>query len=325
MKVLVTGSTGFIGSSLCRELSSRGHTVRAFHRTASSLALLEGLDLEHATGDLTQPETLQPAMEDIEAVFHAAAWMGGASQAGRQYTVTVEGTRNILQAARKAGVRRVVHTSSVAALGVPRADAMERLLINENHTWNYRPDLYAYGYAKYLAELEVQKAVALGLDAVIVNPTLVFGAGDLHRQASSIITQVAERRLTTCVAGGVNCVHIADVVKGHLAALDCGRTGERYILGSENLTHLQLLQMIARVTGVPGPNLVLPAGLVRSLTWPIQALDAFLTFPVSPELLRMAGYYFFYELHKAESELGLVERRPVEEAVAEAFAWFQKT
>ena len=118
-------------------------------------------------------------MQGIEVVFHAAAWMGGHDQPGRQYAVTVEGTRNMLQAARKAGVRRVVHTSSVAALGVPDAARQpnEAQLMNENHTWNYRPDYYPYGYAKYLAELEVQKAVAQGLDVVIVNPTLVFGAG----------------------------------------------------------------------------------------------------------------------------------------------------
>lgn len=325
MKVLVTGSTGFIGSALCRELIARGHEVRAFHRPSSSLILLGGLEVEHAPGDLTQPETIQPAVDGVEAVFHAAAWMGGGSQAGRQYTVTVEGTRNILQAARKAGVRRVVHTSSAAALGVPRVGSRERLLINENHTWNYRPDFYPYGYAKYLAELEVQKAVALGLDAVIVNPTLVFGAGDLHRQADSIIMQVADRRLTTAVEGGINCVHLADVVDGHLAALELGRCGERYILGGENLTHIQLLQLIARITGVPGPNLVLPAGLLRALTGLAQTFEAFVTLPVSPELLRLAGYYFFYDLHKAENELGLSERRPVEEAIVEAYAWFQKT
>lgn len=323
MNVLVTGSTGFIGSNLCRELIARGHIVRVFHRAASSLVLLEGLELEHALGDITQPETIQPALEGIEVVFHAAAWMGGGSQSGRLYAVTVEGTRNVLIAARKAGVRRVVHTSSVSALGVPRASD-ERLLINENHTWNYRPDHYPYGYAKYLAELEVQKAVAGGLDAVIVNPAFVIGAGDLHRQSSSVITQVAERRLSTAVEGGLNCVHIADVTQGHLAALESGRTGERYILGGENLTYLQLLQLIARVTGVPGPNLVLPAGLLHRLTWPAQVLGPFLTLPVSPEMFRLAGYHFFYDLSKAETELGLNVHRSIEEAIAEAHAWFQK-
>lgn len=326
MRVLVTGSTGFVGSHLCRALAEGGHEVRAFHRSTSPLRLLEGLEVEHAQGDLTQPDTLVSAMEGMEVVFHAAAWMGGNDQPGRQYTVTVEGTRNVLQAAQKTGVRRVVHTSSVAALGVPDLYGKHDVpqLINENHAWNFRPDYYSYGYAKYLAEQEVQKAVAQGLDAVIVNPSLVFGPGDLYRQTSSIITQVAEKRITVAVDGGINCVHIGDVVAGHLAALACGKAGQRYILGGENLTHLQILQLIAEVTGVPGPSMVLPSGLVRAFAGPARLLQSFLSLPLSPELLRMAGYFFFYDPQKAERELGLTQRRPAKDAFAETYEWFQQ-
>lgn len=330
IKILVTGSTGFIGAHLCRALVERGHRVRAFHRPSSPLRLLEGLEVEHALGDLTRPDTLQDAMTGIEAVFHTAAWMGGSDPAGQQYAVTVEGTRNVLQAAQKAGVHRIVHTSSAAALGVPGAGQKglagknQPALVDERHTWNFRPDFYPYGYAKYLAEQEVQKAVAQHLDVVIVNPTLVFGAGDIYRQAGSIITQVAEQRVGVAVEGGLNCVHVADVIDGHLAALACGRTGERYILGGENLTHLRLLQIIAEVTGAPGPSMVLPTGLVRSLAGPAQALRTFLTLPVSPELLRLAGYFFYYDLSKSESELGLTSHRPVKDAIREAYEWFRQ-
>ncbi len=324
MKVLVTGSTGFVGSNLCRALLERGHTVRAFHRPSSTLRLLEGLEVEHALGDLTQPETIQAAMEGVQVVFHAAAWMGGGNnQPGKQYAVTVEGTRALLQAALQSGVERVVHTSSVAALGLPISSNGPSALINENHTWNFRPDFYPYGYAKYLAEQEVQKAVAHGLDVVIVNPTLVFGAGDVYRQAGSIINQVAERRVSVAIEGGINAVHISDVIDGHLAALECGKTGQRYILGGENLTHLQLIQLIAEVTDAPGPNLVLPGRIIRPLAGPAYLLRAFLNLPISPELLRMAGYYFFYDLSKAETELGLANHRPAKDAITEAFAWFQ--
>lgn len=324
MNVLVTGSTGFVGSNLCRELLARGHAVRAFHRSSSKLRLLDGLDVEHAVGDLTQPETLEAAVQGIEAVFHAAAWMGGSEQGGKQYAVTVEGTRNLLQAARSAGVRRVVHTSSVAALGVPTDSTETPALIDERHTWNYRPDFYPYGYAKYLAEQEVQKAVAQGQDVVIVNPTLVFGPGDIYRQSESIIVQVAEHRVSVAIAGGINCVHIDDVIRGHLAALECGRTGERYILGGENLTHMQLLRMIAEVTGVGAPNLVLPTRLVRSLAPPVQLLQAFIHLPIASNLLRLAGYYFFYDGSKTEQELGLREHIPVREAISAAWAWFHQ-
>jgi dihydroflavonol-4-reductase len=325
---LVTGSTGFIGSHLCRALQDRGYTVRAFHRSSSNLRLLEGLEVEHVLGDLTQPESLEEAVDGVEVIFHAAAWMGGNDQGGRQYAVTVEGTRNLLQAARKAGVRRVVHTSSVAALGVPGWRVGKGMgnanLVDEHHTWNIPADLYPYGYAKYLAEKEVQKAVGRGLDVVIVNPTLVLGRTDIYRQGSSIVSQVAKGRVTVAIEGGANCVHIDDVIAGHLAALECGRRGERYILGGENVTHLELVQLIAEVTGTAGPSMVLPGWLVRSATLPALLLRPFLNLPIAPEMLRLAGFFFFYDMAKSEIELGLNERRPIREAVAEAYEWFEQ-
>jgi dihydroflavonol-4-reductase len=319
VNVLVTGSTGFIGARLCRALVESGHRVRAFHRPSSTLRLLDGLDVEHALGDLSLPETVQAAMQGIEAVFHAAAWMGG-SEPGRLYAVTVEGTRTVMQAALKAGVKRLVHTSSVAALGVPGLHSPT--LLNEYHTWNYRPEYYPYGYAKYLAELEVQKGVAQGLDAVIVNPSLVFGPGDIYRQSKSIVNLVASRRLSVAVEGGINAVHLADVVGGHLAALERGRTGERYILGGENLTHLELLQRIAQVVGAPPPSMTLPARLLRSLSGPAGLLQSFLDLPVSADILHLAGYFFYYDMRKAQVELGLPEPRPITDAIREAFLWF---
>lgn len=322
MKALVTGSSGFIGSHLCSELLSRGYEVRAFHRASSALRLLDGLEVEHFLGDLTQPETIQAAAEGVDFVFHAAAWMGEHGTVGQQYAVTVVGTRNLLRAARQAGVRRVVHTSSVAALGIPHRNGQQPALIDELHTWNYHPAYYPYGYAKYLAELEVQKAVGLGLDVVIVNPTVVFGPGDIYRQSKSTVIQVAERRLTVGTEGGINCVHISDVIDGHLAALAGGKTGERYILGGENLTYLQLLQLIAGVTGVPAPKTVMPAWLLRSFVAPARVLRSFIDLPFPTELLRLAGIYFFYDLKKAASELGLTSHRPVEDALREAYAWF---
>lgn len=321
MNVLVTGSTGFIGSSLCRGLVEAGHQVRAFHRNSSTLRLLDGLAVEHATGDLTQPDTLQAAMQDVEVVFHAAAWMGS-SEPGRLYAVTVEGTREALAAARKSGVRRVVLTSSVAALGVPELGVPS--LLNENHTWNLRPDYYPYGYAKYLAELEGQKAVALGQDVVTVNPSLVFGRGDLYRQSHSIVMQVAQRKVGVAIEGGVNVVHIDDVVAGHLAALERGQTGERYILAGENMSYLTLLQRIAAVVGAPAPNLVLPAGLVRTLGGLARLFKNYLDLPVSPEYFHLAGYYFYFDSRKAQEALGLPPPRPAEEAIAEAYAWFRQ-
>jgi dihydroflavonol-4-reductase len=326
MNVLVTGSTGFIGSALCKALLAQGQRVRAFHRPTSNLLLLEGLPVEHSLGSLAQPATLQEAMQGIEVVFHTAALMGGASEPGQLYMVTVEGTRAVLQAARQAGVRRLVHTSSVAALGVPEWAPMHKAapgLIDERHTWNYPAERWPYGYAKYLAELEVQAVVAQGLDAVIVNPSLVMGAGDIYRQSSSLVVQVARQRLPALVEGGLNVVHLADVVAGHLAALEHGKTGERYILGGENLSIVELVRKIAAIVGAAAPSLVLPAGIARLLALPLGWASPFVDFPTSSELLNLAGSYFYFSTRKAQSQLGLEPPRSAEEAIAEAYRWFQ--
>jgi dihydroflavonol-4-reductase len=330
MNVLVTGSTGFIGAALCRALVVREHTVRAFHRPTSNMHLLTDLPVEHAIGDLTQPETIRTAMQGIEVVFHVAAQLGGAGSdtAGRMYTVTVEGTRAVLRYAKDAGVRRVVLTSSAAALGVPERSPdpdtpSKAPPMDENHTWNFPPEAWPYGYAKYLAELEVQKAVANGLDAVILNPSVVFGAGDIYRRDSSVIMTIARRKLGVLVEGGLNAIHIQDVVQGHLAALERGRCGERYILAGENLTIVELIRKIAAVVGAPAPSLVLPAGLVTRAVPAIRLLQPFLDLPVSANDLRLAGNYFYYDMRKAQVELSLPPPRPIEEAIREAYDWFR--
>ncbi len=324
MRILVTGSTGFIGSHLCRALVGAGEQVRAFHRPDSSLLGLAGLDVEHAVGDLTQPDTLDSALRDIEVVFHCAAMLGQPDDPRQMYSVTVDGTRNVLRTARKAGVRRVVHTSSVSALGVPleTKQASHPIPMDECHTWNFRPNWWRYGHAKYLAELEVQNAVAQGLDVTIVNPSIVIGAGDLNRVSGDVIINFVRGRIPAAVSGGANVVHIDDVVRGHLAALKLGKTGERYILGGENLTHLRFLQIIAQVTGVNAPRINLPARLVRNLALPVSIAENWITFPASGELLHKAGYFFYYDTRKAQQELRFGARLSVRSAVAEAYAWY---
>ncbi len=326
LRTLVTGSTGFIGSQLCRALIASGHQVRAFHRASSSLQGLQNLTVEHAIGDITRPETLAEALQGIEVVFHTAAKVGS-RRAGSHETVTIGGTRNLLEAAAQAGVRRVVHTSSVSALGIPeeiKTNPNLRLLIAENHTWNLSPADWKYGYAKYQAELEVQKAVARGLDVVIVNPAAVVGAGDINQISGNVIIQVARGRLPITIDGGLNVVHIQDVVAGHLAALTRGRTGERYILGGENLPHTEFLKQIAKIAGVRPPRMSLPGRWVRLLSRPIGLVDRLLNLPVSGEALRRAGFYFYFDTRKARRELGLAEPRPVRQAIEDAFKWYRE-
>jgi dihydroflavonol-4-reductase len=334
LHVLVTGSTGFIGSNLCRGLLAQGHQVRAFHRQASRLTTLEGLEVEHAIGDITEPDTLVKAMQGIEVVFHAAAQVGAPDDVRKMYSITVGGTRKVLEAALHAGVRRVVHTSSVAALGMPEQILRGRnetgeavhlsLIMDERHTWNYPSDWWFYGHTKYLAEMQVQRAVAQGLDVVIVNPTVVIGAGDINRVSGDVILHAAQGHIPVAIPGGLNIVHIADVVRGHLAALANGRTGERYILGGENMTHRRFLQILAEVVGVNPPRFVVPVSLARLLVRPMSLIWKLLPLPLSGDDLRRIGYYFYYDTLKARLELGLKETLPAHQAVADAFTWYRE-
>jgi dihydroflavonol-4-reductase len=329
VKVLVTGSSGFIGSALCRALVEKGHDVRAFHRPTSLLKLLEGLPVEHVCGSLNKTEDVRSAVEGMEAVFHCSAYFSRREDPGTMYSLVVEGTRSLLQAARTAGVKRLVYTSSSAALGIPEEATISGpvvpALLDESHTWNYRPQDWYYAYARYMAELEVQQAVALGLDAVIVNPTLVLGAGDIYRRSASLLVQVGSRRVPALITGGLNAVHLQDVVEGHLAALERGQNGQRYLLGGENLTHKELLDIMAEVTGVDPPHLVYPVRLARFLSGPLRLLQPFMHLPVSGRLLKLAGLHFYYNTRKAQTALGLSAPRPVRQAVQEAFDWFKET
>ncbi|MBI9045002.1 MAG: NAD-dependent epimerase/dehydratase family protein [Anaerolineaceae bacterium] len=326
MRYLVTGATGFIGGHLCQKLQGLGE-VRALHRKSSSLRHLEGLAVERFLGDISQPETLVEAMQDVDIVFHTAAPTGSLVDAGQIYTLTVEGTRAVLQTARESGVKRVVYTSSVSALGVPGVSLDRKSFptpLNEYHTWNYQAENWPEGYAKYLAEFEVQKQIALGLDAVIVNPTLIFGRRDFYRQSSSLIVQIARGRIPFMVRGGINVVHIDDVIQGHLMAAEKGKCGERYILGGENLTHVQLIKEIAHAVHVDTPRGIAPTGLVRGLQRLIEPFSQFINLPVSKDILSLAGYYFYYDSRKAQVDLGLSPPFSASQAVEDAVKWFQE-
>jgi dihydroflavonol-4-reductase len=321
--ILVTGSSGFIGSSLCRELTAKGAAVRAFFRPRSNAGtptLLQGLHVEHAIGDITQLETIERTMQGIETVFHTAAKLGSGGKTGEAFKVTVSGTRNVLRASAQAGVQRVILTSSVAALGVPgwnTKGTVEPTMVDENHTWNIPPGWWPYGYAKYQAELVAQEFIAGGLDVVIVNPGVVVGAGDINQIGGGLIVQIARNRLPISIPGGLNVVHIHDVVQGHLAAMENGRRGQRYILGGENLTHLALMQRIAQITGGWKPRLLIPAWLLHNLAKPFSKI-----LPMSIGALRRAGYNFYFDNQKMRQELGLHQLHSVDQGVREAYAWY---
>ena len=257
MKALVTGGTGFVGSHIVRQLIEAGHSSRVLHRPSSKLDALQGLTYESALGDILDEAALHTACQGCDWVFHVAAvadyWRADKT---RMFEANVEGTRRVLQAARDSGVKRVVFTSSAAAIGL-RSDGQPAA---ENVPFNLSPDRFPYGYSKVLAEQVAQQAVASGQDVVIVNPVVVMGPGDLNMISGNFVTQV--KRLGPLVPvppGGIAVIDVRDVARMHLNAAERGQPGERYILNTANYSQREWLQMIADVVGVPRPFLPAPA------------------------------------------------------------------
>jgi dihydroflavonol-4-reductase len=329
VRILVTGATGFIGSRLCRALLAGGHQVRALHRPESNLKALTGLPVERTLGDILDPHSLHACLDGVEAVVHCAGELGPRASRLKPEAVLsshIIGTRNVAQASLQAGVDRFVHTSSVAALGVPSipASAETTPLMTEAHPWNYDGRLWPYGFAKHMAEQEILNAIGAGLDAVIVNPSIVIGAGDLNQSSNAFIVFMALHGLPVAVQGGVNVVHIDDVVQGHIAALERGRTGERYILAGENLSIPRLLILTAEVVHRNPPRWTIPDWAIKYGSAFVDWLPRLLGLPLPGNLLRLAGRYFFYDVTKARSELGLGLPRPYHKAAAESLAWYSE-
>jgi dihydroflavonol-4-reductase len=322
MKALVTGSTGFVGANLCKALVERDWSVRALHRASSRLDALRSVNVEHALGDVTAPETLLDAMHGCDVVFHVAAvadyWRQSAE---KLYGVNVEGTRAVCQAALDAQVSRLVFTSSVASLGIPKPSQ----LADESHEFNLPPERFRYGHSKLLAEGVVREFASRGLDAVIVNPSVILGPGDLNLISGSIVIEVAQRRVPpVCPPGGTNYIAIEDVCAGHIAAAEHGRMGERYILAAHNLMHREVFQIVSEIVGVPGPRFGLPRVLIGPLATMIDlaAKTARRPLPMNGDQLRLSGEFIYFDSSKAVRELGLPQT-PFRQTVERTFEWYK--
>jgi len=327
MRVLVTGATGFLGSHIARGLVAAGHDVRILTRPAASHLLVADLPVEVAIGDILDPPSLDAAARDMQAVIHAAANMRGSGGLHTRVQSHLLGTRHMLAAARRAGVRRFVYVSSVAALGVPDAplsptDAAARRM-DETHTWNAPPDLWPYGYAKHLSEQEVAGGAGPDLEAVIVNPSIVLGAGDVHRVSNAVVWYMLRGRTLPVIPGGVGVVHVEDVAEGVRGALERGLPGERYILNGENLRVEDLLATVAVVTGRPSPRLRIPFGLARALADAVDGAARIVAPGARPILLQLAGRYFYFDNQKAVRELGVSLSRTARDGAQQAADWYR--
>ena len=323
MMALVTGATGFVGSAVARTLAVAGWQVRALVRAGSDRRNLQHLPLDLVVGDLANDASLDRALAGCQALFHLAAdYRLGAREPQQLYRTNVEGTRNILSAAGRAGVSRVVYTSSVATIGLP-ADGSP----GTEATPVALADMIGhYKRSKYLAEQLVCSAAQTGTSVVIVNPSTPIGPGDVKpTPTGQIVLDAASGRIPAYVDTGLNIAHVDDVAAGHLMAFHRGRPGERYILGGEDMMLREILAAIALLVGRKAPRIRLPHTAVLPVAYVSEVFGKITgrTPRITLEGVRMARKRMFFSSEKAVRELGYQWRAPTK-AFEDAVFWFRE-
>jgi len=323
VRALVTGATGFVGSAVARRLLREGHSVRVLARAGSSRSNLQGLDVEVVEGDLTRPDSLLPACEGCDALFHVAAdYRLWAPDPSELYRANVDGTRAILDAARRAGVKRIVYTSSVATLGIPKDGTPG----SETTPVTVDDMIGHYKRSKFLAEEVARQFAAEGTPVVIVNPSTPIGPHDIKPTPTGrIVRDAMAGRLPAYVDTGLNIVHVEDVAEGHWLAHERGVVGERYILGGFNMSLRDVLTEIADIAGRSPPKVRLPHAAVMPVAYVAQAWARVTGMqPIATvEEVRMSKKRMFFTIDKAKRELGYTAR-PARLALEDAVRWFQQ-
>ena len=323
MKALVTGATGFVGAAVARALERAGWQVRVLVRSGSDRSNLQSLAAQVVEGQLADSSSLERALDGCAGLFHVAAdYRLGARDPSQLYRTNVEGTRNILQAARTAGVARIVYTSSVATIGIPPGGAPgeERTPVDLSHMIGH------YKRSKYLAEEVAKDAARTGMSVIIVNPSTPIGPGDIRpTPTGQLVLDAASGRMPAYVDTGLNIVHVDDVAAGHLLAFERGKAGERYVLGGEDMTLQTILAQIARLVGRTPPRVRLPYAAVLPVAYLAEAFAKLSgrSGRVTLEGVRMSRKRMFFSSAKAVSELGYRWRPPLE-AFEDALRWFRE-
>jgi dihydroflavonol-4-reductase len=317
---LVTGGTGFVGSNLCAALVARGHRVRVLCRPGADLRAIAGIPVEFVPGDILDRPSLDAACAGCDTVYHAAALVSFRKKMrDRQFDVNVKGTRNVVEACSAAGVRRLVHVSSIAAIG----HTDDGTPATEESVYNWGT-ISAYRHTKHLAEQEVQAGAQRGLSAVIVNPSVVIGERDIHVHGGEIIRSVKRGIALLYPDGGMNVAYVGDVVAGMMAAAESGKKGERYILGGENLSYKEVFERTARLTGGRSPFGRLPSSLLRMSARLIERTAELLSLdpPLTEEMVAGTTRFNWYSSGKAIRELGY-RITPFDDAVGAAYRWYR--
>ena len=321
MLTLVTGAAGFLGSHVARQLVARGENVRVLMRASSSNRAISDLSLEYVTGDLRDVASLERAMSGVQRVFHVAAdYRLWAKHPQDIYDSNVGGTKNLLSAAKSAGVEQLIYTSTVATIAVDRPE-----LPNELTDSKLDEMVGHYKRSKWMAEQEVLQAAQAGLPAIVAMPTTPVGPWDWKpTPTGKIVLDLLNGKMPGYVETGLNFVGVEECAAGHLLVAERGKIGERYLLGGENLTLKQLLDMLAKITGLAAPSMKIPHGVALGVAYVESAFSRLIGkepgIPV--EGVRIAQHLMFVDASRAQRELGF---RPgsVPAALERAVRWYQ--
>ena len=323
MLVFLTGATGFVGSHVARALAAQGADLRLLIRSSSDLRNIQELQAERVIGDLRDATSLKKAVSGCDVVFHVAAdyrlWVRDPEQ---MYRSNVEGTKAILEAARENKVRRVVYTSSVATMGFQSNGH----LADESSPVSLANMIGPYKRSKFMAEEIALDAGRSGMDVVVVNPTTPVGERDIKPTPTGrIVVDFLKKKFPAYVDTGLNLVDVAECARGHVAALEKGKSGERYILGGENLSLKQILDKLAAITGLPSPSIKVPYVVALATGVVDQVFTGYIRNReprATIDAVRMGRKKMFVSSGKAERDLGW-KTVPVDNALRRAVEWFQ--
>lgn len=323
MRVLITGATGFIGSHVARRLIDRGFEVNALVRKASNTLNIQGLPLNVIYGDLEDQDSIRRAMKGCKGVFHIAASYGfWAIDPGQFYRSNVEGTKNIMEAAREVGVEKIIYTSSESTLKINSSQNGDEMELDslENLPGSYKK-------SKLVAEKEVLKSRDNGLPVIIVSPTTPIGSRDVKpTPTGKIVLDMLNGKMPAYVNTGLNIIDVEDAAEGHILAFEKGKAGKRYLLGNKNLTLKQILDIIGTIAGIRPPKVQVPLWLAKYASYADEFISGkvFRKHPRIPLAAVKTAYKFrHFDCSKSVSELGLPQN-PVEDAFEKSIKWFRE-
>ena len=323
MKTLITGSTGFLGSAVLRELLDDGREVKLLVRKDANTANIDGLDVEVAYGDLRDSESIRSALNGCDILYHVAAYYSLWDRDPQLiYEINVEGTRKILQAAKERDLKRIVYTSTVGCIGLNDDTTPS----NENTSFDPNTLSNDYKKSKHQAEQVVVEFARGGLPVVIVNPSTPVGPRDIKpTPTGQIILDFLNREMPAYLDTGLNLIDVKDCARGHILAEQKGIPGERYILGNENMSLIDILVTLEKITGLKSPRIKMPFWVALSAGWACEIVSNHLTGkpPAVPLAgVKMAKYFMYFDSSKAIQKLGLAQN-PVENALRQSVDWFK--